>query len=198
MSSASFSQDERLFKEIISGELTGKNKNLNLRYKFRHISSFYEIDLNSDGLDESIAVEKSDGEDWIRIHDALKRPLKRFKLDTVGKNSKVYRVSLRKLSSHTKVLIVYFYEGLIDYFDTRGSTRLYFLTLDNNDLLKMKIFKGPILFEEMKKSTGSYHLRNYHLSLFDYNLDGIKEIAVKYNKISRVFMYRGDGEWYRF
>ncbi|HLE11221.1 MAG: hypothetical protein A2504_10560 [Bdellovibrionales bacterium RIFOXYD12_FULL_39_22] len=192
-------QDERLFKKIISGDFTkivGNTRSENYLETF--ISKFYAIDLNSDGFDESVAYEKSDGQDWIRLHDAFKRPIIRFKLDTVGKDSYIYKIGFRKLGPQIKVLLIYFYEGQRDYLQFVGSSRLYLIAVENNDLTKLEIAKGPIVFEEMRQSFGHYHKRYYEVSLYDYNGDGIKEVAAKYNTISHVMSYRGSGQWSKF
>lgn len=190
-------QDERFMRKLFSGELHNSSVRPDLKeYKIRTVSPFYAIDLNEDGLDEHVIVEKKDGEDWIHIYGVTKLRIKSFQLEPAGVDSKLYRISLRKISSKTKVLLLHFYEGYNKYLGFYGSVRLYFVTIDFNNLRTLSIFKGPSIWEEGMDFRKRYHRRNLKYSLYDFNGDGIREIVVKHHLISRVYFYTDFyGKW---
>ena len=95
-------------------------------------------------------------------------------------------------------MVLYYYEGISKYTEMQSTSRIYLVTIDNNDLKTMKAFKGPSVFEEHKSLKGHYHLRNYQVYLQDLNNDGIKEVIVKYRNVSQVLLYDGDGKWKSF
>ncbi|MBL6990968.1 MAG: hypothetical protein ISR65_14380 [Bacteriovoracaceae bacterium] len=185
-------QDERFIRNIFTLETEQKIK---AQTKWYTSSPYYELDLNQDGLDESIVTQKRDGQDYLNIHGNLKKKLYSFHLTPKGKNSKIYKLSLRRVSSSSKVLIVYYYEGYVKYLDFIGTARLYLINIDNNDLRSINISKGPVFWVEEEQFEGKYSRSKFTVDLFDYNNDGINEVTVKYNSISRVYMYSRPGHW---
>lgn len=190
-----FAADERTFRKAFSGELAKEKEPPKKGYKWKVASPFYSIDLTEDDIEESIGFEKKDGEDWVHFLDMFKKPSKSFQLFPLGQGSKLYKVSLRRLSKKSKVLILYYYEGSNESVDFTSTARLYFVTIDNNQLRTMKIFKGPYFLYEKDEHPEHYHRRKFEVGLYDYNKDGIQEIFVKYSKISRIYAYLGKGKW---
>jgi hypothetical protein len=194
-------QDERFFRQIFSGDLDQAAPKVEPKeYFYRVNSPFYEFDLDGDFRSESFVLEKKDGEDWFHIHaygEIKKRHLS-YRLEASGPKSRIYKISVRQLSAETKLILLYFYQGVNKYLEMRGTTRLYFLTMDNNDLTTLSMYKGPVVWDEFRSFKGHYHQRNYGVSLFDYNKDGIRELAIKYHLISEVYFYQGKGNWRTF
>lgn len=193
----SWAQDERFFKETLMQErpahvaLPPEKK----RFFYKITTPKYSIDINGDGLNEILTYEKRDGEDWFNILDHDKRRLLRLQLRATGIKSKLYRIGLHQISRQTRLLILHFYEGYNEYLEFNGGARYYFVTLDNNDLKTLSGHRGPLFLDERKERRGHYHLRNLHLSLYDHDNDGVKEVAVKHHLVSKIFKYRGNGQW---
>lgn len=188
-----FAQDERYFRSIYSGELFNK-KDLNYYYKVKVESPKYMLDLNRDLKDDSIQSIKMDGNDFIRINDEYGREVFSYQLETKGKNSKIFRVSFKAINNEIDVLIIHFYEGETQAATFEGSARLYFLTIPNRDLKRIKVTKGPFMWMERERAAGKYYNRRYTVNTIDYNNDGLREISVSFNKISRVYFYL-NGDW---
>lgn len=190
-----FAQDERYFRELFSGELTQEKKVDKKTYKWTANSPFYEMDLGGTQFPESLVIEKKDGEDWLYIHDEKKVRIFSFKFDVNGKDSLIYRVSKRRLSKNTELLIFYYYEGNTDFRNFKGSVRLYFLTIDNRDLSTISMFKGPIYWDEREMPGGKYSQKKFGIELIDFNHDGKMEIAVGGKVLSKVYFYKSGGKW---
>ncbi len=189
-------QDENFIRKIFSKELQGKKKKPRAKKTLIQSSSpFYKFDINNDGRIESFVARKRNGEDWLNIHNYRGRAIYRAKLDSKGLNSWLYKISVRNLSYSTRVFILYYYEGSTEYFEFRSHSRVYFLTIDNKDLMSLSLFKGPAVFDEYETFKKDYFLRHYELNLFDYNNDGVKEIVLKYHLNNWIYMYRGAGKW---
>ena len=167
-------------------------------YKFQAHTPFYQLDLNGDASNENIVVKAKDGEVWINIYDPFKKEIKKFELHAKGKDAWAYRINFRKLSYLSKILIVHFYEGYNKYLQLKGTSRLYFITWDRNDLKTLSIHKGPVVWNEFAHSQRHYYKRNYKLSLFDFNKDGVKEVSIKHHLISKIYMYNIGGHWIVF
>jgi hypothetical protein len=75
---------------------------------------------------------------------------------------------------------------------------VYVGTIDNEDLKTISVFKGASFFEEKKSFKGHYHKRNYEVFLQDLNNDQAKELIIKHNLTSQVFIYNGNGAWKGF
>jgi hypothetical protein len=93
---------------------------------------------------------------------------------------------------------LYYYEGLSKYTEMQSTSRIYAITIDNDNLKSLTAFKGPSVYEEHKSLKGHYHLRNYQVYLQDLNNDGTKELIVKFRETSQVFIYDGNGKWQTF
>lgn len=196
-------QDERYFRQIFSGELAKKEMKANDQKKYSYLihTPYYALDLNHDNNPEDLVFVKKDSEDWIEILEEVKGEKKKifsYRFETKGYNSELYRIEFKKLSSKTSVLIMYYYEGLSKYTEMQGTSRIYLITIDNDDLKTLTAFKGPSFFEEHKSLKGHYHLRNYQVYLKDLNNDDVKELIVKYRETSQVFLYDGNGKWKTF
>lgn len=196
ISSKSFSQDELEFRKIISG-VQLKSNVLETDFKYVVKSPDYQIDFDGDGLLESFQIIKADGCDIVEIKDYNGKLLFQSKLISSGRESSVYQMNVYKLSKSAKAIVLHYYEGFNKYLTFSGSARLYFLTMDNNQLQSFKMFKGPVFWLEEKDHFERYRQRNYELNVTDYNGDGIREISVKHKKIARVYFYRGHGNWRR-
>jgi hypothetical protein len=193
---AVLAQDERFFRQLFSQEL-GERAKLVKKHKWRVQTPYYEFDLDRDGVKEGIVYEKKDGEDYINFHAPNKKLLKSYFLPAQGPGAKVFRILIKDLSPTTRILILYFYEGYVEYLQSYGSVRLYFVTIDNNNLSTLSFFKGPIYFYELEEFSKTYFQHNYKLSVIDQDGDGVREVLVKYQDIHYFFKYKGKGKWAR-
>lgn len=193
-------QDERFTRKLLSGDLTRIDPlQSESKYTYRARSSYYEIDINGDNRNESFVIEKKDGEDWFHVYSYKKEKLYSYKLDPGGFDSRLYRITTRKLSSNTNVYILHYFEGVNRSLKFRSQARFYFLTIDGKDLSTLATYKGPAYWEEFKSfKHNHYHQREYVLTAIDLNKDGIKELSLSYNQTKRVFFYAGKGSWLRF
>lgn len=199
MSWRATAQDERYFRQLFSGEINkGKDEVEAKKYSYFVHSPYYALDLNRDGAPEQIVFVKKDNEDWIEILNFDKKKIFSYLFENKGYDSELFRVELKTLSPKTSILLLYYYEGVSKYINFQGTSRVYAITIDNNDLGTMKTFKGPSFFDEEKTFKGHYHKRNYEIILEDLNRDGVKEFIVKHRNTSTVFMYQGNGEWKTF
>ena len=195
-------QDERYFRQIFSGELIkGESRPEDKKYSFNIHTPYYDLDLNHDGNPEQIVFVKKDGEDWVEIfeqNNLEKKKIFSYRFETKGFNSELYRIEFKKLSPKTYVILMYYFEGISRYIEMQSTARLYVGTIDNDDLKTISVFKGPSFFEEKKSLKGHYHRRNYEVYLQDLNNDQVKELIIKHNLMSQVFIYNGNGEWKGF
>lgn len=195
-------QDERYFRQIFSGELAKGGVGADeKKYSYYVHTPYYALDLNHDKNPEDIVFVKKDSEDWIEIYENVKGEKKKifsYRFETKGFGSDLYRIEFKKLSANTSILILYYYEGVSKYTEMQGTSRVYAVTIDNDDLKTLAAFKGPSFFEEHKSLKGHYHLRNYQVYLDDLNNDGVKELIVKYHETNQVFIYDGNGKWKTF
>jgi len=192
-------QDERYMRRLFAGDLTRKPiPGAGTVYKWKVQTPLIRMDITGDVYKESILVEKRDGENWIHIHDRYNKRKGIFRLTTNGARGRLYKINLRQLSPTTNVLLLYFFEGKVEYIKYRASARIYMVTIDNGDMNTLSMFKGPVFWDERRDGHQHYHQRQYHISLFDFNDDGIKELVVKYRKSSLVYMYEGMGKWAQF
>jgi len=192
-------QNERLFRKMLSRDKKKEQiqkKKKRVLWKFS--SPFYDVDLDEKSGDESLVIEKKDGEDWFSIFNLYKEKIFSLKLNSRGKKSRLFRVSLRKMSPYVKVLILYYYKGFTDYINFEGSGQFYFITWENNNLKTLSGYPGPPFWLESEKRNGFYFRRHYKLSLFDFDGDGQKEILVKHGPISKIYFYRKKGKWLHY
>lgn len=199
MSWRATAQDERYFRQLFSGEINkGKAEVDEKKYSYFVHTPYYALDLNRDGVPEQIVFVKKDNEDWIEILNSEKKKIFGYRFENKGYDSELFRVELKTLSPTSSILLLYYYEGISKYINFQGTSRVYAITIDNNDLNTMKAFKGPSFFDEQKTFKGHYHKRNYEVILEDLNRDGVKELIVKHRNTSTVFMYKGQGLWQTF
>jgi len=189
----SWSQDERYYRKIFTGELEDKTKEV-FQYKVIVKSPRYDIDLNQDGIKESVRVEKKDGYDFFLIYDEFGREFFNKRLPAIGAKSRLMKVDLKGINKETNALILHFYEGAIDSSKFEATAKLFFITFDKKDMKKIVFQEGPHFFHEKVKGD-QYLNRRYSVNVVDYNGDGTREISVSYNKISRIYFYTKTGNW---
>ncbi len=198
MSTKLLAQDERYLRQILSGELNKEVELKEKRYAYQIHSPFYALDLNGDGLSEYVVFVKKDSEDWIEVLSEDKVKIFSYNFEPKGFDSELFRIEFKTLGPATKILLLYYYEGASRYLNFQGTSRIYALTIDNQDLKTLSPLKGASFFEEEKTLKGHYHKRNYQVVLEDLNHDSIKELIVKYRRINDVFVYKGSGKWQEF
>ena len=199
LSVSAFAQDERLFRKIVTGELTrDRQQDEKSSYKYQVRSDRYQLDINNDGTEESFFTAKRDGEDWIYFFNNKGAEFYKFRFDTLGTNSRIYKIQKRKLNSEVDIMIVYFFEGVTDFLEFEGTSRVYFFTMQKQKLSTLKAYKGPYVWQEHKSFKNYYKQRSSEVSLFDFDKDGMREVAVRYNLITRVFKFHKNGEWSQF
>ena len=199
MSWRATAQDERYFRQLFSGEINKKQEVVDDRkYSYFVHTPYYALDLNRDGISEQVVFVKKDNEDWIEILNSDKKKIFGHRFENKGYDSELFRIELKTLSASTSILLLYYYEGVSKYINFQGTSRVYAITIDNNDLATMTAFKGPSFFDEQKTFKGHYHKRHYQVYLEDLNSDSIKELIVKHRETSNVFLYKGKGHWQTF
>ncbi|MBF0299981.1 MAG: hypothetical protein HQK51_14745 [Oligoflexia bacterium] len=195
-STLSYSQNERFIRNMIADKLREKKTfTKKTLYKWVANSSFYQIDLTEDRINEYIQISKKDAEDWFNIFNSKRVPILELKLNRIGRESFVYKVRLFKLSSKSVALIVYHYQGFLKDINFLGKTKIYFITIDNKDLSTINYYEGPTIWEEKEDYPNIYTQRFYKVTTEDLNSDGIKEIIVHHGRISKIFVYLGNGRW---
>jgi hypothetical protein len=194
LSFQAFSQDERYYRSLFSGKIFDIDQN-DFKFKVSVESPKYMIDLDRDGIMDSIQTMKKDGVDFFRINDPHGRQIFFDKLMTKGKDSKIFKVQFTKIKDGVDALIVHFYEGDNDAAIFEGSARIYIYTILQNNLLKISKTRGPLIWMEKQRAAGKYYNRRYSVNLVDYNKDGVKEISTSFNKIHRILMYTHAGIW---
>jgi len=197
MSFNSFTQDERYYRKIFTDELINRPEEV-VDFKVEVESPTYQIDLNGDHFNESIRVEKKDGLDFIKVFDKFGRKILEKRLESIGFKSHLFKIQLRSITKDVNALILHFYEGKIESTKFESTARIYFISFLKSKLEEMHVYKGPHFFHEKEKVDSQYWSRRYSVNTIDYNNDGINEISISYNKISRIFFYVGEGVWRRF
>lgn len=193
----SWAQDERSFRQMVTGELTrDRQQDEKQTYKFQTRSDRYQIDLNGDGTEESFFTAKRDGEDWIYFFNSKREEFFKFRFDTLGYDSRIFKIQKRKLSKDVDILLVYFFEGVTNFLEFEGTARIYFFTMKDANLKTIKAYKGPYIWQEHKSFKNYYKQRSSDVTLFDFDDDGTREVAVRYNLITRVFKFsRLESKW---
>lgn len=190
-------QDERYYRQILSGELSSSADTIKETAvaPINAFGSLYRLDLNSDGIEETIQTQKRDGVDWIEIRDASQRKIFEAKLLAMGGNSHLYKARLVALSEKIRALILFLDEGYTkgQHFESTG--KIYIVSFENNDLATLSITDGAHFFHEKKAQREQYWRRMFNVNVVDIDGDGVKEIAVQYNSIQRIFRYKASGEW---
>jgi hypothetical protein len=155
----------------------------------------YQIDLDRDGRPEVLKIEKRDGQDFFVIKDGMGETKSELKLNAKGLDSVLYKVQLKTLSAETDALILYFDEGNSGNVVLQSTARIYMATIDKRNLDKVSFNKGPAFYYEKEWPVDQYSRRYYNVSVYDFNKDGTKEVAVSYNNIQRIYFYLGKGRW---
>lgn len=200
LSGLGFSQDERYFRQILSGELP----KLSEEYKENRLPQFnvtgasYKFDLNADGFEETIRPQKRDGVDWLEIRDATQRKIFEGKLLAMGSESSIYKIKVVNLSLKVKAAILFLDEGSTKGKRFESTARIYVVSFENNDLDTLSMTEGPHFFHEKEAQREQYWRRDYNVNIYDMDGDGVREIAVMYNHIQRIMKYKSRGEWERF
>jgi hypothetical protein len=190
-----FGQDERYFRTKMLGGMVENAGQKKLLPSISITSDAYEIDLDDDGFKESFTTKNIDGLDHIQFYNKNQAKIFESKFDTKGPKSRLYRVESRRISSLTRLLILYYYEGVVNYLTLKNPGYLYFVTIDDKNLNTLSMTKGPMFWLEHKDIDNTYSQRKFDVDIFDFNNDGIKEVRAKYHQISSVFMYQGKGQW---
>jgi hypothetical protein len=192
-------QDERFYRQILKGELPQFSQELKevSETQFNVKGASYLIDLNGDGIEESIQPQKRDGVDFIEIKDSSQRKIFDHKLLAIGGESHIYKIKFTQLNDKTKVLVIFLDEGHTAGLRFESTARIFLVTFENNDLSTMKLTQGPHHFHEKESQRDQYWRRNYAVEVRDTNDDGTKEVVVQFNHIQRIMLYKGRGEWLR-
>lgn len=193
--SHAYGQDERYFRDIFSGALVKKSKEEKLPPKVVVHSPFYRMDINGDGVPELFRTSKRDNIDWFELYDFRDHLIFEYELATQGISSGIYKLTLVQLSSTTKAVLVHFYEGFTESTRFDGTARLYVMTIDDSDLSKISMVRGPHFYHEFAKVREQYFRRPMSVNVVDYNNDGVKEVSTSYGFIQYIMSYRGSGEW---
>lgn len=192
-------QDERYYRQILNGELPQlifEHKEAT-EHQFNVKGPSYQVDLNSDGIEEIIQPQKRDGVDWIEIKDSSQRKIFEAKLLAMGGESVIYKLKMAHLSATTRLLMLFLDEGRTNGKRFESTARIYLLTYDNNDLSTLSLYQGPHHFHEREGQREQYWRRDYSVEVRDVNLDGTRDVILNYNHIQRVMLYQGKGEWKR-
>ncbi len=188
-----YAQDERFYRGVFTGEL--KHEELKeKKFKFIFASKAYQLDIDDDGIQESLFIEKRDGLDFLKIVNFEGVVIFEDRFFASGDKSKVYKITKAKLSSQLNVLLVHYYEGKIQTSEFEASARLYLISVDKKEQ-KLVMTKGPHFFHERELIKKQYWNRDYHINVKDFNNDGVKEVSVSFNHIHRVLTYKGNGQW---
>lgn len=190
-------QDERFFRELLTGDLPQESTSLKRKVsKWMASSPLYKIDLNDDGELEEVLIEARDGTHWATVYGRNQQKLHTFAFETVGGGAHVYKVLVKRLSRTAKALLFYFYEGELQTTNFDSRVRLYFMAFDSNDLRFTELYKGPIVWtEHVDGRRDNYTRRKYVVNVKDFNGDGVKEVAVRHHLTSRIYFYTGRGNW---
>lgn len=189
----SFAQDEENFKKFILGE---KEEIIQEDHfsEWRLETPHYFYDLNSNGQMESIVFVKESGGDQLHIYNVRRELLYKTSFTSTALTSKIYKILIKPLSDNLLLLLIYYFEGSINYIDDQSIVRLYFLTLEKKDFSSLKIFKGPYYWEKFLSRNGHSHQILKKIKFFDFNKDGILDLLITKNKRTQSFTYR-KGLW---
>ena len=199
LSGAVFAQDERYYRQILNGELPTVNLEMKetQEHQFNVKGASYSIDLNGDGIEETIQPQKRDGVDFIEIKDSSQRKIFEGKMLAMGGESTIYKAKLAYLSKTTKVLVLFLDEGRTTGRRFESTARIFLLSFENNDLSTLAMTQGPHHFHEKEGQRDQYWRKDYSVEIRDMNKDGVRDIIVQFNHIQRIMLYKGFGEWNR-
>lgn len=194
----SFAQDERFLREIFSGDVLKPQNQIVEKLKkvhFQVTGPVYQFDLNSDDRNESVLIEKRDGQDWFHLYSYEMKKILSYKLSPQASGSAVYRLRLVRLSSNVMMLLIHHYEGLNSYLETHANSRVHMLTIENNDLATASVAAGPRYWIELQQGRETFSRRRYNLEFIDLDKTGMKELVLRYNNINAVYKFLGQGQW---
>lgn len=196
--STAWGQDERLFRELFLYDLKPvekvKTESIS-KANFMANGPYYQIDLNDDGKKDGFVFEKRDGTDWLHFFDQDQKLIRTFKLTPKGYNSNVFKLRMSQLSAKTKLIEVFYYQGLTKYTRLDSTAQVLLITIDDQKFESMSLYEGPEFFQEARDIKQNYTLREYDLYSEDLDQDGIKEYVTKFGRMSKVFKYVGNGIW---
>jgi hypothetical protein len=188
--------DERLFRYQVRKDAWKEEKQtFKNRYKWSANSSLYEIDINEDSYPEFLQSVKRDGEDWFLIRNMEKKTIFKTKLPVMGYGSYLYKVYYSKLEANVWLLILFHYQGMIQFQNFHGQSRIYFLIFEGIDYKNIYFKEGPIIGEERKLFPHWYFKRNYEVSVRDIDGDGRKDIDIAYKDSHYFYFYQKRGLW---
>jgi hypothetical protein len=193
ISTSSLAQNERLVRKFFSKDLFEKEKPLIPNISVA--SKDYLVDLNSDGESERINITKNEFEDKLQIFTNMGKRLFEQKFTAMGKESAIYKLRVRSISKSVRVIIVYYFEGIIDSTLYQSQTKTHFLTIENNDLTSIYSSKGSYIENEKGVLDISFYKKTLQLKFKDFNHDGRDEIIIGQKGLQRVFLYQGKGQW---
>jgi hypothetical protein len=195
-----YAQDERYYRQILTGELPKASQNNGERpvAQFNVSGTGYKFDLDGDKIEETIIPQKRDGIDWLEIRNYSETKIFEAKLFAMGSLSSIYKIKVANLNSKVKAVIIFLDEGQTAGKRFESTARIYVLTFENNDLGTLSMTEGPHFFHEKEAQREQYWRRDYMVNIYDIDGDGTREIAVQYNHIQRIMKYLGKGTWERF
>lgn len=195
-----FAQDERYFRQVLSGKLPKlfEQERVDPTPELVFKGPFYHIDLNGDGIEETIQPQFKNGQNWIEIRNSSQNKLFEAKLWSMGGDGQLYKIKLVHLSSKVKTLILFLDEGSTTGKRFESTARIFLLSFENNDLSTLKLAIGPHFYHEKEAQRDQYLRRDYMVNVYDIDQDGMRDIAIQYNHIQRILRYKGEGEWHRF
>lgn len=199
VSAGVFAQDERYYRQIITGELpvTAEPRESFVR-SLVVLGPEYMVDLNADGVEEVLRPEKRDGIDYLTILNSSRSPIFSAKFFAAGGESSIYKLRLVNLSATAKALIVFVDEGATRGLRFESTARIYFLSFDNNDLSTLALNPGPHIFQEREGQREQYWRRQMSVDVRDLDGDHKREIVVHFGHIQHVYEYAGSGTWTKF
>ena len=185
---SSYGQSENFFR----AHYFSKGPKADLReYTWQVWGKVFLYDLNDDGILEGLQSAKKDQEDWFYIRKNGGDVLVKYRLETRGRQARVYRVKLNQIADDLKLLTVYFYDGFTEAIEFYATTTLYFITFRPSNMNSIKITKGPSIWLEHEVRT-HYVQRDYQIKFKDIDKDGTKEVVIKHGYIYRIFQYSPD------
>lgn len=194
-----FAQDERYYRQLLSGDLPGTSESRDSFVRnFLIKGPEYHVDLDGDGIEEIIQPEKRDGTDWISILNLSRSSLFSAKLFAAGGESSIYKLRLVNLSTRVKALIIFLDEGITRGLKFESTARIYVLSFEDNKLSTMTLNPGPHIYQEKESQREQYWRRDFVVDVTDLNNDNVREIVVHFNHIQHILEYQGNGEWKKY
>jgi hypothetical protein len=191
-------QDERFLREIFSGDVLARQSEAFEQLKKVHFVAtgpLYQFDLTGDHRNESILIEKRDGQDWFHLYNYEMKKILSYKLQARAQGSSVYRLRVVRLSKTALVVLIHHFEGINEYLKTHANSRVHMLTIENNDLTTASVNAGPRYWFEFQDGRETFSRRRYEIELIDLDKNGTRELIVRYNSINSVHKFLGNGRW---